>query len=95
MKEILEKCRENALHLLQELEEFYPFAYGNSRKEGLISINTYFGDEFPLSEEVIKELIGALQRSNQDHDYDAVCICLDIIYTDHENGIRTDAVHIP
>jgi hypothetical protein len=61
---ILKVSIDNAIYLLNELGEFFPFAYGLSQKNELISVNIYPEDEFPDSNDVVKELIKALKRSS-------------------------------
>lgn len=93
---LIKACKKNAESLLQEFTEFYPFAFGLTATEEIVSVNAKIpdNDEFPTSEKVIEELQKALKISNRTNNFTEVCICLDVKVNIPKSSEVVDALEI-
>lgn len=93
---LINACKKNAESLLQEFSEFYPFAFGLTAAEEIVSVNAQISDddEFPTSEKVINELQKALVISNCGNHFSGVAICLDVKVNIPNSQHATDALEI-
>ncbi|MFY7937692.1 MAG: hypothetical protein ACOVOQ_09950 [Flavobacterium sp.] len=74
-------CIEQAKILLLEYGEFYPFAFGEKANGEVVSISSFTGNDYPLSEDLLTELENALKISDNRNRFNAVAICLDVLDT--------------
>lgn len=75
---IIEICIAQAKSLLEEFDEFYPFAYALKNDSAIVPILTFFGDDFPTSQNMIIELEKALNISDKKNNYIGVAICSNV-----------------
>ena len=92
---IIEICIRQAISLLEESNEFYPFAFAIKADSNIVPIITFFGDEFPTSQNMIIELEKALEVGNKKNNYIGVAICCNVEYTnDSIINKKVDALEI-
>ncbi len=91
---IIEVCVAQAKYLLEEFQEFYPFAFGIKKDLTVIPIMTFAGDEFPKPENIIIELEKLLIFSNNYNNFSAVAICSDVQYSNNSATTKSNALEI-
>jgi hypothetical protein len=91
---LVEYCKSFAEHLLEQQKEFYPFAsYINITRE-ITPFAVYDGDEFPLSENLIKSLKKYLEDKKTNNDLVAYVIAYDTKVTNERYRESIDALAI-
>jgi hypothetical protein len=83
-----------AQQMQQKHGEFYPFAQAMTREGQVEAVATYSGDERPLSQHVIDDLISALRAGAVQKGYRAIGICSDVRVVPPHSTAKTDAVRV-
>ena len=78
--------------LLTEYSEFYPFAYSLKSNDEITSINTWDGNDYPLSNDVILELKKGIKEYI--NEYKLIAIFYDVKAFSPYNNKKTDAIVI-
>jgi len=91
---LLNEGIKKAIYFLEKNGEFYPFGLCLNTLRCLIHINTYKGDEYPSSDDVIEQLTKILKKGVNNGDYLAVAIVSDVKIRDSETDGMSDAVRI-
>lgn len=79
---------------LNEADEFYPFASVIDINGKLIPTSVYFGEEHPLTEDVLKKLEIALKKGVDEKRYAAVAIGVDVLTIPPGRQEKMDAIEI-
>lgn len=79
-------------NLLREQGEFYPLAAAVTTDLKIAQVGTYDGNEYPESQDVISLLKSALKAKSK--NYLAVTLFYDVMVTDHDTGLKKDAVAV-
>jgi hypothetical protein len=91
---LVEECKHFASHLLQQCGEFFPFAYGIVKaNETVVSVVDEDIDHRD-SLDVIDRLENAFRQLHAEHQFLAVCICVDVSVTLHESQEKFDALEV-
>lgn len=97
-EDLVERLKENVIfqaqHYLKEFGEFYPFAAVIESNGELKPTSVYFGEENPVSIDVISNLEKALQKGIKDNGYKAVAICVDVMTIPPYGKQKMDAIEI-
>lgn len=93
-KSLKNVCLLHAEALLEEFGEFYPIAFGISSNSVIVPVLTYFGEEHPVSIDVIKNLELALKKSDEANEFEGVAICVDVLATPPYMAEKKDALEI-
>ena len=92
---LIKDCKTIAAKLTEEYGEFFPFALGVIREdETFVDVMPEEEDIIPNSLDVLKELEETFAELHPEYDFIAVCICLDVIVTDHDTNTKTDCIEI-
>lgn len=91
-QQLVDYCLFNAEQLISRLQEFYPFGAQLEHGGEITLINTFDGDDFPLSSEVIKSLHGTFSKDPTSRK--ASAIVYDVLAVDPHDEIKKDAIAI-
>ncbi|HTN46347.1 MAG TPA: hypothetical protein VL098_08380 [Flavipsychrobacter sp.] len=97
MKEkLIEACKDFALQLLNDFGEFYPFAFAiASDKETIVSVVTESDDnDKPKSGDEIVALESTFHILGKEHDFEAVCICVDVLIVEPDSNEKRNCIEI-
>jgi len=82
IKNLIDACRIQAIELLKEFEEYYPFAFGINENGEVVSVSIWLENDFPDTLELINSLEKALIISSKKNNFIATAICVDV-FIDH------------
>lgn len=93
---LVKDCKIIAAKIMEEYGEFYPFALGVIREdETFVDVMPDDeGDDDLTNEDVLQELEDTFEELHPEYDFIAVCICQDVIVTDHDTNENTDCIEI-
>lgn len=92
---IIEICIAQAKSLLEEFNEFFPFAFALKKDSTIVPISTFWGDDFPTSQNMINELEKAFDINDEKNNYIGVAICSNVQYSyDGTQEKKVDALEI-
>ncbi len=91
LKEVL---IEQGKKFLEEFGEFFPFATAISFEGKIVPVGIYFGEDNPLSEEVLLQLETALKAGKDEKRYKMVGICTNVFVTPPGESDKIDAFEL-
>ena len=78
--------------LLLEYSEFYPFAYSIKTNDEISSVNTWDGNDFPMSNDVILELKKGIKSNIE--DYQLIAVFYDVRVVSPYDDVKSDAIAV-